>query len=139
MSQDRFVAETIERNGFRQEHARAALVLLRNGTFERDLAAVVAEASRAAGQMPAAVARSVHRTLTNPLRAFRITFAVARDLAELPIEASGLSQREFERMMRGGAAGPDREFPLFDHTFEALYRIESIAVLRDWLLEVTGR
>jgi hypothetical protein len=133
------VRRAAERNGFDEQHVREAMVLLRNGTFERDLAMVVAETSRAVGQMPAAVARSVRRTLANPLRVFGFMFAVVRDLKELPFEAGGLSHREFERLMRGGAAGPDREYPLFDHTFEALYQIEPISVLKDWVLEVTAR
>ena len=123
---EELVRRVAERHGFREEEVREALVLLRNGTFERDLASVAAETSRAVGQMPSAVARSVQGALINPLRVLGFAFAVARDLAELPVEGGGLSHREFERLMRGGAASPGRNYPLFDHTFAALYEIEPI-------------
>jgi hypothetical protein len=136
---EELVDQAAERNGFSREDAREALELLANGTLERDLASVVAQTSQAIGRIPSAALASIHRTLDNPLRVLGFTFAVGRDLAELPIEVPGLSQREFERLMRGGSAVPGREFPLFDHTFEHLYRIEPVAVLRDWLLEVSDR
>jgi hypothetical protein len=136
---EELVDRAAREQGFSPEEAREALTLLANGTVERDLGSVVAQTSQAIGRIPAAALGSIQRTLSNPFRVLGLTFAIARDLAELPIEAPGLGRREFDRMMRGGTAGPGREFPLFDHTFDHLYRIEPIAVLRDWLLEVTGR
>lgn len=128
----------VSRYGVNRETAAQALELLRNGTVQRDLASVSAETARAVGQIPAAVVGSVHAVTQRPLSVFGFSLAVARDIAELPREGVGLGESEFRRLMAGGKGSPGRDYPLFDHTFRALYEVEAIEVLRDWVVSVTA-